>query len=73
MNNFQLVLFHKYAGLLQRRFGETFQDIVSTDDYMPLTIKSPAEYDKMFSATEPIDGIPRGEVKYVPFSVYRIV
>ena len=71
MNNFQLVLFHKYVGLLQRSFGETFQDVVSTDDYMPLTIKSPSDYDKMRSATEPIDGIRRGEVKYVPILTLR--
>ncbi len=65
MNNFQLVLFHKYAESLQRRFGEKFQEVVSTDDYMPLTIKSRTDYDKIFSTTEPVDGILRGEVKYV--------
>lgn len=27
VNNFQLVLFHKYAELLQRRFSEDFQEV----------------------------------------------
>jgi hypothetical protein len=27
VDNFQLVLFHKYAELLQRRFGEDFQEV----------------------------------------------
>jgi hypothetical protein len=27
VDNFQLVLFHKYAELLQRKFGEDFQEV----------------------------------------------
>ncbi|KAL2270449.1 hypothetical protein VTJ83DRAFT_2633 [Remersonia thermophila] len=51
VNNFQLVLFNKYAEVLQRGFGEDFQEIVSTDDYMPMTVRSPEDYERVLSAS----------------------
>ncbi|KAK1781664.1 exocyst complex subunit Sec15-like-domain-containing protein [Copromyces sp. CBS 386.78] len=47
LNNFQLTLFYKYAELLKRRFSDDFQEIVSTDDYMPMQINNAEEYDKV--------------------------
>ncbi|KAL2123389.1 hypothetical protein VTJ04DRAFT_3844 [Mycothermus thermophilus] len=64
MNNFQLKLFDKYAELLKRRFGEDFQEIVSTDDYMPMTVKTPEEYEEVLSAI--FDERPPEEVTEFP-------
>ncbi|KXX78657.1 Exocyst complex component sec15 [Madurella mycetomatis] len=71
VNNFQLVLFHKYAELLQRRFSEDFQEIVSTDDYMPMTINTQEEYEKVLSVTWFVDTRDPEELKFpcvLPFS-----
>ncbi|KAM7187747.1 Exocyst complex subunit Sec15-like domain containing protein [Rhypophila sp. PSN 637] len=51
LNNFQLKLFHKYADVLKRRFSDDFQEIVSTDDYMPMTINTLDEYEKVLKVT----------------------
>jgi exocyst complex component 6 len=51
LNNFQLTLFTKYAELLKRRFSEDFQEIVSTDDYMPMAINSLEEYEKVLNVS----------------------
>ncbi|KAK3357714.1 exocyst complex subunit Sec15-like protein [Lasiosphaeria hispida] len=51
LNGLQLTLFHKYAELLKRRFSEDFQEIVSTDDYMPMAINSLEEYDKVLNVS----------------------
>lgn len=51
LNSFQLTLFHKYAELLKRRFSDDFQEIVSTDDYMPMQINNRDEYDKVLNVT----------------------
>ncbi|KAJ9134487.1 Exocyst complex component SEC15 [Pleurostoma richardsiae] len=60
LDNFLLTLFDKYAELLKRRFSEDFQEIVSTDDYMPMAINSLEEYEKVvnvswFNQEKPID------------------
>ncbi|KAL2188254.1 exocyst complex subunit Sec15-like protein [Thermothelomyces heterothallicus CBS 203.75] len=71
VNNFQLVLFHRYADLLQRRFGSVFQEIVSTDDYMPMNIRTREEYDDFYTATLFGDEMPPDEVTFptvLPFS-----
>jgi hypothetical protein len=67
--------------LLQRRFGDDFsevslpilvppaeltaQKIVSTDDYMPMTINSPESYDEVLSATWFVDDRSPEEITYV--------
>ncbi|KAL1873980.1 hypothetical protein VTK73DRAFT_681 [Phialemonium thermophilum] len=51
LNSFQLTLFYKYAELLKRRFSEDFQEIVSTDDYMPMAINSAEEYNKVLEVS----------------------
>ncbi|KAE8451834.1 hypothetical protein EG329_002674 [Mollisiaceae sp. DMI_Dod_QoI] len=51
LDNFLLKLFDKYAELLKKRFSEDFQEIVSTDDYMPMPISNMEEYDKVINVS----------------------
>jgi len=46
-----LTLFEKYSGLLQKRFSDDFQEIVSTDDYMPMPINNADEYRKVVNVS----------------------
>ncbi|KAM5362723.1 hypothetical protein ACJZ2D_012385 [Fusarium nematophilum] len=60
LDNFLLKLFDKYAELLKRRFSVDFQEIVSTDDYMPMAINTSEEYEKVvnvswFTQEKPVD------------------
>ncbi|KAJ6109779.1 hypothetical protein N7486_002014 [Penicillium sp. IBT 16267x] len=50
-DDFLLRLFEKYAELLKRRFSDDFQEIVSTDDYMPMPIQTLEEYDKVLNVS----------------------
>ncbi|KAJ5231318.1 uncharacterized protein N7469_005906 [Penicillium citrinum] len=50
-DEFLLRLFEKYAELLKRRFSDDFQEIVSTDDYMPMPIQTLEEYDKVLNVS----------------------
>ncbi|TGJ82014.1 hypothetical protein E0Z10_g6736 [Xylaria hypoxylon] len=47
LDDFLVTLFDKYAELLKRRFSEDFQEIVSTDDYMPMAINTREQYEKV--------------------------
>lgn len=47
LDSFLLTLFDKYAQLLKRRFSQDFQEIVSTDDYMPMSVDTLEDYDKI--------------------------
>lgn len=51
LDTFLLRLFEKYAELLRRRFSDDFQEIVSTDDYMPMPISTVDEYDKVVNVS----------------------
>ena len=51
LDKFLLTLFEKYAELLKRRFSDDFQEIVSTDDYMPMPINKLEEYDKVVNVS----------------------
>ncbi|KAI9844092.1 MAG: hypothetical protein M1837_005806 [Sclerophora amabilis] len=51
LDSFLLTLFEKYAELLKRRFSDDFQEIVSTDDYMPMPINNLDEYDKVINVS----------------------
>ncbi|ATY58642.1 Exocyst complex component Sec15, putative [Cordyceps militaris CM01] len=51
LETFMLALFDKYAELLRRRFSDDFQEIVSTDDYMPMAINSQEEFDKVLNVS----------------------
>ncbi|KAL4861114.1 hypothetical protein BDV12DRAFT_75444 [Aspergillus spectabilis] len=50
-DNLFLMLFKKYAELLKKRFSDDFQEIVSTDDYMPMPIQTPEEFDKVLNVS----------------------
>ncbi|KAI9147903.1 Exocyst complex component sec15 [Paramyrothecium foliicola] len=51
LDTFLLAIFDKYAELLKLRFSEDFQEIVSKDDYMPMTINSADEYEKVINVS----------------------
>ncbi|RJE26501.1 exocyst complex component Sec15 [Aspergillus sclerotialis] len=51
LDDFLLTLFEKYADLLKKRFSDDFQEIVSTDDYMPMPIQSPEEFNKVLNVS----------------------
>ncbi|KAL8706339.1 MAG: hypothetical protein Q9201_000593 [Fulgogasparrea decipioides] len=71
LDNFLLTLFEKYAELLKRRFSDDFQEIVSTDDYMPMPIHKPDEYDKVVNVSWYTPEKAREELRFpcvLPFS-----
>jgi len=51
LNSLLMIIFEKYSQLLKDRFSEDFQEIVSTDDYMPMPINTPDEYDKVVNVS----------------------
>ncbi|KAI1824873.1 exocyst complex subunit Sec15-like-domain-containing protein [Xylaria intraflava] len=60
LDDFLVTLFNRYAVLLKQRFSEDFQEIVSTDDYMPMAINTMEEYEKVanvswFTQDQPIE------------------
>ncbi|KAL8791430.1 MAG: hypothetical protein Q9213_000046 [Squamulea squamosa] len=63
LDAFLLTLFDKYAELLKRRFSDDFQEIVSTDDYMPMPIHKPDEYDKVVNVSWYTPEKPREELR----------
>ncbi|KAH8821589.1 exocyst complex subunit Sec15-like-domain-containing protein [Xylogone sp. PMI_703] len=71
LDNFLLKLFEKYAELLKKRFSDDFQEIVSTDDYMPMPISNQDEYDKVVNVSWFTPDKPREELVFpcvLPFS-----
>ncbi|KAJ2895915.1 hypothetical protein MKZ38_006033 [Zalerion maritima] len=71
LDNFLLTLFEKYADLLKRRFSEDFQEIVQTDDYMPMTIENAGEYEKVMNVSWFVQDQPLEELTFpcvLPFS-----
>ncbi|RDW89424.1 hypothetical protein BP6252_01456 [Coleophoma cylindrospora] len=71
LDTFLLKLFEKYAELLKRRFSDDFQEIVSTDDYMPMPISNLDEYDKVVNVSWYTPDKPREELTFpcvLPFS-----
>ncbi|PSK56513.1 hypothetical protein B9Z65_6137 [Elsinoe australis] len=46
-----VTLFEKYSDLLKRRFSDDFAEIVATDDYMPMPINNPEEYQKVLDVS----------------------
>ncbi|EME82314.1 uncharacterized protein MYCFIDRAFT_215645 [Pseudocercospora fijiensis CIRAD86] len=51
LDSLLLTLFDKYSSLLKKRFSDDFQEIVSTDDYMPMPINNADEYTKVISVS----------------------
>ncbi|KAL8701381.1 MAG: hypothetical protein Q9224_000525 [Gallowayella concinna] len=71
LDSFLLTLFDKYAELLKRRFSDDFQEIVSTDDYMPMPIHKADEYDKVVNVSWYTPEKPREDLRFpcvLPFS-----
>lgn len=68
LNALVLTIFQQYAQLLKKRFSEDFQEIVSTDDYMPMPINSLDEYDKVINVSWYTPESSRDELKYVAAS-----
>lgn len=71
LDDFLLVLFDKYAELLKKRFSEDLQEIVSTDDYMPMAINSLQEYEKVVNVSWFAQDKPAEELTFpcvLPFS-----
>ncbi|KAL1637279.1 putative exocyst complex component [Diplodia seriata] len=71
INALLLTLFEKYSQLLKKRFSEDFQEIVSTDDYMPMPIQTPDEYDKVVNVSWYTSEKPNEELTFpcvLPFS-----
>jgi exocyst complex component 6 len=46
-----LNIFEKYSQILKDRFSEDFQEIVATDDYMPMPIHNLEEYNKVVNVS----------------------
>ncbi|KAG2417184.1 hypothetical protein HFD88_008402 [Aspergillus terreus] len=70
-DEFLLTLFKRYADLLKTRFSDDFQEIVSTDDYMPMPIQTPEEFDKVLNVSWYNPERPREEQTFpcvLPFS-----
>lgn len=65
LDNFLLTLFSKYAELLKKKFSEDFQEIVQTDDYMPMTIDTAEEYEKVVNVSWFIQETPLEEMRLV--------
>ncbi|KAK7539033.1 exocyst complex subunit Sec15-like-domain-containing protein [Phyllosticta citricarpa] len=71
INTLLLTLFDKYSQLLKKRFSEDFQEIVTTDDYMPMPINTLDEYDKVVNVSWYTSDTPREELTFpcvLPFS-----
>ncbi|KAF1957459.1 exocyst complex subunit Sec15-like protein [Byssothecium circinans] len=71
MNDLLITLFSKYSELLKGRFSDDFQEIVATDDYMPMPINSIEEYDKVVTVSWYTPDKERDELTFpcvLPFS-----
>ena len=51
LDSLLLTLFDKYSSLLKKRFSDDFQEIVATDDYMPMPINNSDEYTKVVNVS----------------------
>jgi hypothetical protein len=71
LDNFLLTLFYKYAELLKKKFSDDFQEVVTIDDYRPMTVTSMEEYENVvkiswFNQERPPEGLTFPVV--LPFS-----
>lgn len=51
LDSLLLTLFDKYSSLLRKRFSDDFEEIVTSDDYMPMQINTADEYNKVLSVS----------------------
>ncbi|KAL9082261.1 MAG: hypothetical protein Q9159_006574 [Coniocarpon cinnabarinum] len=47
LHSLLMSLFEKYIHLLKRRCADDFSEILATDDYMPMSMNSPEDYEKV--------------------------
>ncbi|KAH9842230.1 Exocyst complex component sec15 [Teratosphaeria destructans] len=80
LDSLQQGLFEKYSSLLKKRFSDDFQEILGTDDYMPMPVSNTEEYAKVLEVSwyiPPIDQADPQQVEYpciLPFSqMYPLV
>lgn len=67
LNHLVLSIFSKYSQLLKDRFSDDFYEIVTTDDYMPMSVESPEEFDRVLEATWYTPNEDREELTCVHF------
>ncbi|KAK3676325.1 Rab GTPase-binding exocyst subunit S15 [Recurvomyces mirabilis] len=51
LDSLLLALFDKYSSLLKKRFSDDFEEVVTSDDYMPMPINNAEEYTKVLSVS----------------------
>lgn len=51
LDSLLLTLFDKYSSLLKKRFSDDFEEIITSDDYMPMPINTADEYSKVISVS----------------------
>ena len=71
LNTFLMSLFEKYVHLLKRRFGHDIEEVVGTDDFMPMSIESDDHYNDIMDAVWYSPDTERSQIVYplvLPFS-----
>lgn len=71
LNALLMTVFDKYSQLLKDKFSEDFQEVVSTDDYMPMPINTPNEYEQVVNVSWYTPDKPQEELTFpcvLPFS-----
>ena len=71
LNTFLMSLFEKYVHLLKRRCADDFHEILTTDDYMPMSMDDEGEYDKIMDVVWYQPETNRSELQFpvvLPFS-----
>ncbi|KAF7955349.1 hypothetical protein BTUL_0043g00620 [Botrytis tulipae] len=71
LDAYVLKLFYRYADLLKRKFSTDFQQIVSTDEYMPMPVNSEEDFDKIIQVSWYVPDKPKEEYTFpgvLPFS-----
>ncbi|KAF1812006.1 exocyst complex subunit Sec15-like protein [Eremomyces bilateralis CBS 781.70] len=71
LHSLVLTIFDNYSKLLKRKFSEDFEEIVTTDDYMPMPINTLEEYDKVVEVSWYNPDTDRSDLQFpcvLPFS-----
>jgi hypothetical protein len=71
LHSLVLNIFEKYAQILKHRFSTDFEEVVATDDYMPMAINSLQEYNQVVDVSWYIPDKDPNQLKFpcvLPFS-----
>lgn len=60
-DNFLLVLFSEYSKLLKTEFCNDFNEIMASEDFGPMTVNTPTDYDNVLNISWFKDPIPDRE------------